>query len=82
MMVPYSMDRVELRRGVWNTESTILEDDEATGTLWPTLDLLSQGAEHSEILSRVPAADGARRADLPRPGHERWLAATAGVGRQ
>lgn len=54
MMVPYSMDRVELRRGVWNTESTILEDDEATGTLWPTLDLLSQGAEHSEILSRVP----------------------------
>lgn len=32
MMVPYSMDRVELRRGVWNTESTILEDDEATGT--------------------------------------------------
>ena len=54
MMVPYLMDRVELRRGVWNTESTILEDDEATGTLWPTLDLLSQGAEHSEILSRVP----------------------------
>ena len=26
MMVPYSMDRVEFRRGVWNAESTTLED--------------------------------------------------------
>lgn len=54
MMVPYSMDRVELRRGVWNAESTILEDDEATGTLWPALDLLSQGVEPSEIIAQVP----------------------------
>lgn len=53
-MIPYSMDRVELRRGVWNAESTTLEDDEATGTLWPALDLLNQGLKPSEIISRVP----------------------------
>ena len=54
MMIPYSMDRVEFRRGVWNAESTTLEDDEATGTLWPALDLLNQGLKPSEITSRVP----------------------------
>ena len=53
-MIPYSMDRVEFRRGVWNAESTILEDDDATGTLWPVLDLLNQGFEPSEIVSKIP----------------------------
>ena len=53
-MIPYSMDRVEFRRGVWNAESTILEDDDATGTLWPVLDLLNQGCEPSEIVSKIP----------------------------
>lgn len=53
-IIPYSMNRVEFRWGVWNAESTTLEDDEATGTLWPALDLLNQGLKPSEIVSKVP----------------------------
>jgi len=64
MMVPYSMDRVEFRRGVWNAESTTLEDDDATGTLWPALDLLSQGLQPPEIVSRVPGLTRAALDDV------------------
>lgn len=66
MMVPYSMDRVEFRRGVWNAESTTLEDDDATGTLWPALDLLSQGLQPPEIVSRVPGRSISRDTKRPR----------------
>lgn len=52
-LIPYSLDRVEIRKGVWNSDSMIIEDDDATGTLWPTIELLSRGAEYSQILSQV-----------------------------
>lgn len=52
-IIPYSLNRVELRKGIWNSESTIMEDVASTGVLWPTLDFMSQGLDSEEILQRV-----------------------------
>lgn len=63
-LIPYSLDRVEIRKGVWNSDSTIIEDDDATGTLWPAIELLRKGTDHSQVIAQVDGLTSDSLTDL------------------
>lgn len=58
-LVPHDPDTVELRTGVWNSQTLTLHDDSAQGHLWPALKGLRAGRPAREIAAEVgvPARD-------------------------
>lgn len=52
-LVAHSADTVELRTGVWNSQTLTLDDDSRQGHLWPVLKGLRDGRRPGEIAGAV-----------------------------